>query len=37
MGWWKIRDVETGQVDHNHKCPTNSNSEDEIRKWMITE
>ena len=24
MGWWKIKDVKTGQVDFDHKCPTNS-------------
>ena len=23
MGWWKIQDVKTGQVDKDHKCPTN--------------
>lgn len=23
MGWWKIKDVETGQIDFDHKCPTN--------------
>ena len=23
MGWWKIKDVKTGQVDFDHKCPTN--------------
>jgi len=23
MGWWKIKDVETGMVDFGHKCPTN--------------
>jgi len=23
MGWWKIKDVESGQVDFDHKCPTN--------------
>lgn len=25
MGWWKIKDVETGRVDTSHKCPTNKN------------
>ena len=24
MGWWKIKDVESGQVDFDHECPTNS-------------
>lgn len=24
MGWWKVESVETGQVDFDHKCPTNS-------------
>ena len=23
MGWWKIKDVETGMVDFEHVCPTN--------------
>lgn len=23
MGWWKIKDIETGMVDFDHKCPTN--------------
>jgi len=23
MGWWKIKDVESGQIDGSHKCPTN--------------
>ena len=23
MGWWKVKDVETGQIDFDHKCPTN--------------
>jgi len=23
MGWWKIRDVESGMIDWSHKCPTN--------------
>ena len=23
MGWWKIRNVESGQIDFGHKCPTN--------------
>jgi hypothetical protein len=23
MGWWKVRDIKTGQVDFSHKCPTN--------------
>jgi len=23
MGWWKIKDIKTGQVDFDHKCPTN--------------
>ena len=23
MGWWKIKDIETGMIDFNHKCPTN--------------
>ncbi len=23
MGWWRIKDVETGMVDFDHKCPTN--------------
>ncbi len=23
MGWWKIKDVESGQIDFDHKCPTN--------------
>ncbi len=22
MGWWKIKNIETGQVDFEHKCPT---------------
>ena len=24
MGWWRIRDVESGGIDWDHKCPTNS-------------
>ena len=23
MGWWKIKDIETGQIDFDHKYPTN--------------
>lgn len=23
MGWWKIKNAETGQIDWDHKCPTN--------------
>lgn len=23
MGWWKVRNIKTGQVDFDHKCPTN--------------
>jgi len=23
MGWWRIKDVESGQIDFGHKCPTN--------------
>ena len=23
MGWWKVKDIETGQIDFGHKCPTN--------------
>jgi hypothetical protein len=23
MGWWRIRNVESGQVDATHTCPTN--------------
>lgn len=24
MGWWRIRDIETGAIDWDHKCPTNN-------------
>ena len=24
MGWWKVRNIETGQIDFDHECPTNS-------------
>lgn len=23
MGWWKVDNIKTGQVDFDHKCPTN--------------
>jgi len=23
MGWWKIKDVKTGQIDFGHKCSVN--------------
>lgn len=23
MGWWRIKDIESGQVDFDHECPTN--------------
>ena len=23
MGWWKINNVECGQIDFSHECPTN--------------
>ena len=23
MGWWKVKDIKTGQIDFDHKCPTN--------------
>ncbi len=23
MGWWRIRNVESGGIDWDHKCPTN--------------
>jgi len=24
MGWWKIKDVETGRIDFDNKCPLKS-------------
>jgi len=23
MGWWKVKDIESGQIDFDHICPTN--------------
>ena len=37
MGWWKIKDIETGMVDWDHECPTNHELTNAVPGYEVTD